>query len=172
MNTLLSNEKKPNIFGDKDLKIVFKRNMVSVDIYDCDFYNYFNSDQIEYINFFKQEIKRLETRNFDILKEYEFKRIGLNDTLKCRLKKIIYETYKCTIPIPFLNRLKKYNKKCFQLYYHIKTDSNTCEIILVDLYHLAIFAPDRRKKSKNQNAHDTYLSKISTNITGIEDVLK
>ena len=153
-----------NIYGDKDIKLTFKKGIKSVDIPNIFFNNYFQGKN-SYCKFFKSECKRIINGNIDF-ESYNLK--GLNRTKKIeeRINKIFLETYGYSYELPYLHRISKKDNERFQILYTNKEN----EIIIVDLYHLLIPAKDYEHKETIKNPQIHY-EEVKGYTIGLEEII-
>ena len=151
-----TNIKSKNIFGEDEPNIFFNSNIKSVKIPHLYFTNFINNKKSPLVNTLKQERRRIIKKQVDYDNEYEIKNIEYRNNERKKISKILYDTIGIKIPdYSLLWRLKYIINPSIQ-YFFLDNLDGTYEIIIVDIYHLILPAPDKSHKEKKANPKKTY----------------
>ena len=144
-----------NMFGEPEPNIFFHSEIKSTNIPEYYFTNYIDSRKSPMVHFLKQERRRFLEKQVDIDREYEIKNIKKTKEQK-KLDKILMNTLNIpSIPILTLFRLKSVNNPEVQFFFSDDLNGNY-QVLIVDIYHLLLPAPDKSHNEKFPNPKKKY----------------
>lgn len=151
-----SNIKSKNIFGEDEPNIFFNKNIKSTKIPHMYFTNFIDNKKSPIIKTLKTEKRRILKKQVNFDNEYEIKNIIYKSIERKKIDTILKNTLGISIPnYTLLWRLKYIVNPKIQ-YYFLDNLDGTYEIVIVDIYHLILPAPDKSHKEKKPNPKKTY----------------
>ena len=144
-----------NIFGSTKLKISFNKNIKSTNLSEHKFVNYINSKNKLLIKRLRTDERKFIDGLFDFDKDFEIKYLLDENNMQTKFEDILLNTLGTTTSVLSCVRLKTPGNVSLQ---YIVSDNFTgaYEIIVIDLYHLLVFAADKSRGEKKPKPKKTY----------------
>ena len=147
--------KTKNIFGTKQPKIEFHEKLSSTDLEQHFFTNFIDSRRDPMVKFLKNERRKMLTDKCNFDDEYEIKNIEYRKNEKEKIKDILEQTIgDSNIDYNLLIRLKSKENKGVQFFFLDK--EATCKVLIIDLYHLLLPAPNKEIGETKANPEKNY----------------
>lgn len=144
-----------NIFGSTKLKISYNKNIKSTNLVKHKFVNYINSKNKALIKKLKTDERKFIDGLFDFDKDFKIKYLLDENNMQAKFDDILLNTLGTTTNVLSCVRLKTPGNVSLQ---YIVSDNFTgaYEIIVIDLYHLLVFAADKSRGEKKPKPKRTY----------------
>lgn len=155
---LVSNNrlKTKNIFGEKQPKVVFNANIKSTNLHRYYFTNYIDNKKSPIVKTLKSQRRKMLSMQVDYDKDYEIKNILYKKNEKAKINDILQNTIGTTdISFSMLYRLKYIDNPEIQFFF-LDNTGGIYEVILIDIYHLVLPAPNKARHENKANPKQIY----------------
>lgn len=137
-----------NIFGEKEPNVFFNSKIKSTNLPQHYFTNYIDSRKNPLVNALKEHRRRILKKQVDYDSDYEIKNIIYRGNEKAKFSDILQTTLGYNnINYAILFRLKSRINPVIQFYFLDDCNGNY-EVLFVDIYHLALPAPNKARHEK------------------------
>jgi len=152
----LINSKQKNIFGEKEPNVFFNDEIKSIKLSKYYFTNFIDSKKSPLVSALKNERRKILKKEVDYDRDYEIKNIEYRKSEQKKIKDILDNTTgNSNINYAMLFRLKNIYNPAIQFFFLDDLNGNY-EILLIDIYHLVLPAPDKSHHEWFANPKKTY----------------